>query len=98
MSHGVEDSLYPFCRVPTTWQCPTPPMVTSSVLQWKCAVFHTGASGSSSFQEQPGPSCSTLLRLLMLELDSLALHVGSIHTDWVTSAKSLNFFEPHVPQ
>lgn len=31
MSHGVEDSLYPFCRVPTTWQCPTPPMVTSSV-------------------------------------------------------------------
>lgn len=45
MSHGVEDSLYPFCRVPTTWQCPTPPMVTSSVLQWKCAVFHTGQLG-----------------------------------------------------
>lgn len=56
------------------------------------------ASGSSSFQEQPGPSCSTLLRLLMLELDSLALHVGSVHTDWVTLAKSLNLFEPHVPQ
>lgn len=34
----------------------------------------------------------------MLELDSLALHVGSAHTDWVTSAKSLNLSEPHVPQ